>query len=124
MNNRKLRSKYIESIKALEFEKLDMRKFYATYNYNGNYWKQPQVSPLDFELEKGQRNFNENILKPIRKHPEIILCDKVMDELEESIKRILDRLPQDECIIVPYWNKFFKAMELCYNYVKRRYENE
>lgn len=123
MNNRELRSEYINSIKLLEFEKFDMRNFYTIHRFKGHYYKRRCADPLDFELETCQRLFNDTILKEMRKHPKIILDDKTMTDLEEKTKSITDRLPQDECLIMPYWNKFFKAMELCYNYYKRRYEN-
>lgn len=115
-----MRSEYINSIKLLEFEKFDMRNFYTTHRFKGHYYKRRCADDLSFELETCQRLFNDNILKEIRKHPKIILDDGIMNDLEEKTKQITDRLPQDDIIIMPYWNKLFKAIDLCYNYIKNK----
>lgn len=117
---RKLRSEYIKSIKALEFNKIDTREFYITNRFNGKYYKTRCVDDLTYDLVQSERKFNEEILKKIRKHPYDMMDDSITDKLEERIKEITDKLPQETEIIMPYWEKFWDALDKCYSYISER----
>lgn len=125
MDKRKLRSKYINDIKALEFPKLDMRNFYVTNAVNGKYYKTRCVDDLTFDLEIYSRGFNEEVLKQIRKYPDKFMNDtKYGDLIEEKVTEITNRLPQDFELIESYWDRYFKAVDICFNYITNKLKGE
>lgn len=120
-DKKQLRSQYIKNMKELEFPRLNMRNFYVTNAFNGQCYKSRCVDDLEFNLELCQREFNEEILKLIRKHPIKFSDSKELQvSTEEKVYKILNKLPEDKIITEPYWDKYWKAIDLCFQYVQMK----
>ena len=117
MNKKQKRSRYIKRIKELEFEKLDMRNFYVSHSFKNKYHKSKNVDDLILTLELCQREFNEKILKFVRKYPNKLINTNVLNNLELEMINILNKLPTNDNILELYWDKYYKAINECFMYI-------
>lgn len=104
------------NIRANKFEQGNL-KDYMVVDKGKKSYKSTIVDPISYDIEKSQRDFNK-IITEISKNPEK-LNDKVyLNDLQNRVQQIIDRTPYGETeeVNMPYWKKFWKAVNDGYNY--------
>ena len=106
------------NIRANKFEQGNLNDYMVVGKGKKGY-KSNIADPISYDIENSQRDFNK-IITEISKNPEK-LNDKVyLDDLQKRVQQIIDRTPYGETkeVNMPYWEKFWKAVDDGYNYNK------
>lgn len=104
------------NIRANKFEQGNLKDYMVVGKGKKSY-KSTIADPISYDIEKSQRDFNK-IITEISKNPEK-LNDKVyLNDLQNRVQQIIDRTPYGETeeVNMPYWKKFWKAVNDGYNY--------
>lgn len=104
------------NIRANKFEQGNLNDYMVVGKGKKGY-KSTIADPISYDIENSQRDFNK-IITEISKNPEKLNDKAYLDDLQNRVQQIIDRTPYGETeeVNMPYWKKFWKAVDDGYNY--------
>ena len=115
------RSEFINSIKDEEFENKNLETIRGRFK---NRYYSNTLKTEGNDIIRSERAFNEEILKPIRKNPEVVNDQTKVEALEERIQEILKNTPfgDNPEFFAPYYKKLYNAVGKASDYVNGKNE--
>lgn len=106
-------SEYRNAIVKNKFEKTPLETYKNAIS-GKVYSKTPQT--MTNEIVQAERAFN-NVINEIYKNPSIVNDENELSRLERTIDEITWRLPEEESIIKPYYEKYYNAINNAAEYL-------
>jgi hypothetical protein len=109
-------SDYKKDILSNKFEdkKLDTIKG----SYKNSYYTKT-LPTLNNDITEAERGFNK-LINEIYKNPSLVDNTAEVERIEKELENITDRLPQEEELIYPYYEKFYNAINSANEYLEAK----
>lgn len=109
-------SDYKKDILSNKFEdkKLDTIKG----SYKNSYYTKT-LPTLNNDIIEAERGFNK-LINEIHKNPSLVNDTAEVERIEKELENITDRLPQEEELIYPYYEKFYNAINSANEYLEAK----
>lgn len=112
-------SEYRKDILSQKFEKKKLDVVKGRYK-NKNFTK--SLKSLGNDITRAERDFNA-VINEIYNNTSIINDQNKLTELEERVNTLVDRLPDDEDLRMPFYQNFWNAVNSAYEYNEAKGNN-